>query len=228
MFIQPRPVAIVMIAAAVIGITVYGCCGLTRHAIVAIDKWGDAGVQLGRAGDAATQVAAKVNGENGTIAMLNEDIGAAKSMLIHADLVARHEQQQLSTWDKRGAELCANVNGAVSDLRTTVQKAGDTEDAASKFVEVLRLAAADKDNGLGAVLANVNGGMGDVRSMASDGRRITKATAGTMEHVEGITGDIQVQTHKLNAPKTKMQRVIDTAPVAVKVAWMVCVLSGHC
>ena len=225
---QARPWIIAAIAAAVIGITVYGCCGLAHHAIVAIDKIGDAGVQLGRAGDGASLIEQRIGAKHGTIAMLDEDLGAGKSAIIHADLVARHEQQQLTIWDQRGAELYANVNGGVSDLRSTIRKAGESEDAATRFVDAMRAAAADKDNGVGAVLANVNGGVADVRSMAADGRRITKATAGTMEHVEGISGDVQVQTHKLVAPKTKMQRVIDAAPVVVKVGWLVCVLSGHC
>lgn len=31
-----------VLIAAVLGMAVWGCCGLTRHAIVALDKWGDA------------------------------------------------------------------------------------------------------------------------------------------------------------------------------------------
>jgi len=214
LFIVGVVVIVFGIPAALLGLAVWGCFGLTHHAIVAIDKIGDAGVQLGRAGDTMTAAAARINGKHGTIAMLDEDLGATKSLIVHADLVARHEQQQLSKWDARGAELYANVNGSVTDLRSTITKAGATEDAATRFVDTLRAAAADKTNGLGAVLANVNGGVADVRSMAGDGRRITKATAGAMEHVEAITAD----GHKV---ADHYEKAIDT-----KSPWYMRVLPG--
>jgi methyl-accepting chemotaxis protein len=219
---------IAILIGALAALAAWGCIGLTRHAIVAIDRVGEAGAGF-------NQTLAKVNGRHGTIAMLDEDIGAAKSMIIHADLVARHEQQQLSTWDDRGAQLFSNINGGVTDLRKTIQQTGDaadsfgdTADAGARLVEDLRREVNDTKHGLGPILENANGAVTDARSLTPDTQRIVKASAGTMEHVEGISGDIQKQTHKLNEPQTKMQRVINAAPVAVKVGWLVCVLSGHC
>lgn len=83
---------------ALCGLAAWGCFGLCGHAIAAVDKLGDAGAGL-------AQTAGKLNGKHGTIAMLDEDVGAGKSLIVHADLVARHEQQQLTVWDARGSEL---------------------------------------------------------------------------------------------------------------------------
>lgn len=114
--------------AALLGLAVWGCFGLTQHIIVAVDKFGDAGAGL-------AQTTARLNGRHGTLAMMDEDVGAAKSLIVHADLAARHEQQQLTTWDIRGAVLFSNLNGGVSDLRTTINAATGTANAASEALD---------------------------------------------------------------------------------------------
>ncbi len=124
---------------ALLGLAAWGCCGLARHIIVAVDRLGDAGAGL-------AETAAKLNGPHGTIAMADEDAGAAKSLIVHGDLVARHEQQQLTAWDERGTVLFANLNGGVSDLRTTITAAAGTARAATATLgegqRTLRRAAA--------------------------------------------------------------------------------------
>jgi hypothetical protein len=47
----------------------------------------------------------------------------------------------------------------------------------------------DKNHGVGATLDNVNGAVNDARSLTPDAQRVMKASAETMEHVEGIAGD---------------------------------------
>jgi hypothetical protein len=60
--------------------------------------------------------------KNGTIAEVDKLVLGSKSLVVHADLVARHEQQQLTTWDAHGETLFNNVNGVVSDVRGTVKQ----------------------------------------------------------------------------------------------------------
>jgi hypothetical protein len=100
----------------VLGLAVWGCWGAWHHFIVAADE--------------ITSVLAKVSGKNGTIAMADEDIGAMKSLIVHADLVARHEQQQLSTYDAYGAQLFA-------DLHSTARKLSGTADSLSGTAQAL-------------------------------------------------------------------------------------------
>ena len=72
--------------------------------------------------------------KNGTIAEVDKLILGVKSLVVHADLVARHEQQQLSAWDERGAELFRNVDGAVTDARATVKQSTLTLAEAQKAI----------------------------------------------------------------------------------------------
>lgn len=178
-------IAIGITATALLGVAVWGCCGLTKHIIMAVDRFGDAGAGL-------AQTAAKLNGKHGTIAMLDEDAGAAKSLIIHADLVARHEQQSLNTWDQRTTELFNNVNGGITDLRGTVNAATGTANAAtgllSESTNTVRILN-DPRKGLPATLDNANGAVTDLRKLTPELQRTALASANTMEHVNGIAGD---------------------------------------
>ena len=128
--------------AALLALTVWGFFGLNRHLIVAIDQCGDAATGI-------EQTTAALSGKHGTIAMVDEDAGAAKSLIVHADLVARHEQQSLNAWDTNGTVLFNNINGTVTDLRGTVNASTDLVKAATQTAQIM-------NNGLPVTLAEVN------------------------------------------------------------------------
>lgn len=154
-----------------LGLAAWGCAGLTRHAIVAVDQVGDAAKGI-------SQTAALLNGKHGTIAMANEDVGAAKSLIVHGDLVARHEQQQLTTWDVRGTELFNNVNGAVTDLRGTVTASTGLVQEATKTAQTLN----DPKTGIGVTLAETNKTIPEIHRTAT-------AAANTLENTAQVTKD---------------------------------------
>jgi hypothetical protein len=189
-------IAIGVTVAALLGLSVWGCIGLTNHIIMAVDKFGDAGAGI-------AQTTAKLNGPHGTIAMMDEDAGAAKSLIIHADLAARHEQQQLTTWDTRGAVLFSNLNGGVTDLRTTINAATGTANAATATLgEGQRTLAAARP-----VLDEAAATVKDVHAVVPEVARTAKGTADTMENTAGITKDGRmVADHYTDAilnPKTR-------------------------
>jgi hypothetical protein len=164
-------IAIAVTVTALLGLAVWGCCGLTQHIIVAVDKFGDAGAGI-------AQATAKLNGPHGTIAMADEDVGAAKSLIIHADLAARHEQQQLTTWDTRGAVLFSNLNGSVTDLRTTINAATETANATTATLsEGQRTLAAFQP-----LLGHSDATVADFDALLKD-----KAIHRTFDHMESIT-----------------------------------------
>jgi hypothetical protein len=72
--------------------------------------------------------------KNGTIAEVDKTILGLKSLVVHTDLVARHEEQQLTAWDNRGAILFNNLNGTVSDARATVKQSTLTLVEAQKAI----------------------------------------------------------------------------------------------
>jgi hypothetical protein len=203
-------ITILSIPAALLALCVWGCFGIAHHIIVAVDRFGDAGAGL-------AQTAARLNGKHGTLAMLDEDIGAAKSAIVHVDLVARHEQQQLSTWDDRGTQLYTNINGGVTDLRSAINAGADTARAAT---DTARAATAALGEGK-ATISTANGLVGDLRlSVPQLNRALTAGadaaehTSGITAHVEGTTADLQVALHPILNPEPcktrgcKLKRVL--------------------
>ena len=171
--------------AALLGLAVWGCCGLTRHVIVAVDKIGDAGSNLAEAGAGIAQASARINGPHGTIAMMDEDAGAAKGLIVHADMAARHEQQQLTTWDARGADLFANLNGGVTDLRTTVNAIAQTASAATGTAIAASATLGEGQRTLAAfqpLLGHSDATVADMDALLRD-----RAIHRTFDHVESIT-----------------------------------------
>lgn len=79
-------------------------------------EWGGVGQTTKTSSPALVQKMDKIldkigEPKNGTIAEVDKTILGVKSLIVHTDLVARHEDQQLTTWDDRGTTLFANVNG---------------------------------------------------------------------------------------------------------------------
>ncbi len=188
-------------------LAVWGCFGLTRHAIIAIDK-------LGNAGEGFAQTAQYLNDpDKGTIMMLNQDVDSAKSLITHADLVARHEQQQLNIWDDRGTLLFNNTNGALTDLRGVFTAGQGTLDQATETLKIIN----DPKTGLHIVLVDADGVIKDLGTLTPDLKRAMKGVADTSEQTAGIsthlnatTGDLQHALHPILNPepcKTRSCRI---------------------
>lgn len=162
-----------------------------------VASWGDAG-------EGFAQIAQHLNDpKKGTIMMLDQDVGAAKSLIIHADLVARHEQQQLNTWDDRGALLFDNANGAITDLRGVLTSGKGTLDEATATLKIVN----DPKRGLRVLLMNANGTISDLGELTPEVQRALKGIADTSEQTAGIgthlnatTGDLQHALHPILNP----------------------------
>lgn len=179
-------IALGITAIALLGLTVWGACGLTKHIIVAVDKLGDAGAGL-------AQTTARLNGPHGTITMADEDVGAAKSLIVHADLVARHEQQQLSVLDQRGTDLYHNLNGALTDLRGTIHAATGSVTAATETANAATRALGEGQRSIAAaqpVLGEVEAAVKAFRDMTPDIDRAVKGSADTAEQTAATMGDV--------------------------------------
>lgn len=197
------------ITTALLGLTVWGCFGLTNHIITAVDKLGAAGVGLELTAD-------KLNGPHGTVAMLDEDVGAAKSLIVHADLTARHEQQQLTTWDARGAVLFDNLDGTVNDLRGTIKAITRTSDAATTTLDETQNTVA----ALNPLLAGSTKTITDLDTLVAD-----PSIVRTLDHVQSMTAsgdkiaaDAAFETDKLVHPPKK--KVTFWGSVYAGVEWL--------
>jgi hypothetical protein len=59
--------------------------------------------------------------------------------------------------------------------------------------------------------------------------RLTAASAGSMENIEGITKDAKIETDAMVAPKTKKQKALEFAPPAFKLGiTLMCFISKTC
>lgn len=212
----PRKGLFETILAALLGLSVWGCFGLAHHIIVAVDEFGAASTSLAAAGAGIAQTTAKLNGPHGTIAMADEDVGAAKSLIIHADLAARHEQQQLTTWDERGTVLFSNLNSGVTDLRATINAAAGTANAATATLgEGQRTLAAFQP-----LLGHSDATVADFDALLKD-----KAIHRTFDHVESITAsgdkiaaDAAFEADKFTHPQKK--KLTFWGSVYTAVEWM--------
>jgi len=102
-------------------------------------EWGGVGQTTKTSAPALVQKMDKIldrvgEPKNGTIAEVDKMILGVKSLIVHTDLVARHEEQQLTLWDTRGTLLFDNVNGGVSDIRGTIKQSTATLAEAQKAV----------------------------------------------------------------------------------------------
>lgn len=169
---------------------VHGARILTRHACVAMDRMADAGL-------AVSQTAQHLNAPHGTIAMIDEDAGATKSLIVHADLVARHEQQSMSTWDNDARDLFTNANGAVTDLRGTANAATTALQGVPPVLDGATHAVKTMDAAAGHLDAAIN---------APEVVDATKHLDSAIGHTDGILGDFQTRLHPILNPdpcKTK-------------------------
>lgn len=114
-----------------LALSVWGGFGVTLHLIQAVDAVRDAAL-------GAAQAEARISGPHGTLTMADEDLGAMKSVIVHADLVARHEQQSLTTFDARASQLYSRVlavanqtDATLASAQDAVGRIGRTADAAS-------------------------------------------------------------------------------------------------
>ena len=207
-----------MIGAAIL-VVAFGIAWLCYCASWAVLEWGHAGQaatvnlgKLGAAADGITATTARLNGPHGTLTMLDEDVGAARSLIIHADLVARHEQQQLSKFDSQEETLFADTHkaltagaGALAQAQTDLQTFEGLIGALTGAVSEAK--ATEKD----------------FHALVPDMKRLTKGMADTSEHTAVITDNTaKVSTHyekKIDAPDKPKPWYIKIAPFAIQLAW---------
>lgn len=207
------PIYAVLLAA--LGLCGWGLSGLTRHAIIALDKWGNAAQGI-------SETTAKLNGKYGTIAETDKLLMALKSTTVHADMVIAHEDRQLKSYDKvsqdilrdvdelarRGSETLAASTQAAQEATETIKTANRTIEAAQPLLE--------------ASTHTVNGVDLRIRDPKLDA--ILTHVESTTGHIDGVSGNFEkVTTHfeqKIDAP-AKGKWYVRLLPQTLQAAWQV-------
>lgn len=195
---------------AVTAFGLWGASGLTKHAIVALDEWSSAGVQI-----QATLV--KVNGPHGTLVELDKTILATKSLEVHADLILAHEEKQLGALDGYTQQLVTKF----SDLADHGDK---TLDAANNTLAATTIAVNSLDTSIQNLTpaeTNAAASLADLDALLKNPQipdtlnnidRLTLATAVGTEQLSGIAADTHKMTtkleHDIDAPKPWYTKVL--------------------
>jgi len=139
-----------------------------------------------------TATARRVNGDAGTITMLNKDLGATKSLIVHADLVARHEQQQLGVLDAQERQIAADVHQTMTNLSGAASALAGTAHSASATIQTAQTTI----QGLQPVLVSANAAVAKLGGSADSVTRFmqSRELAATLSNVRGTTANLDAST----------------------------------
>jgi hypothetical protein len=183
-----------------VGIGIWGAFGISRHVIVAVDHVGDAGTQLQTTMDVLDRPCNNGKASCGTLAKIDTTLNELDSAIIHADLVAGHEQQQLVTYDRYTAELMARVTGLADSLKKTSDALTGTATAATETLNEGKATIAKAQPLLDSLAATADASTATVKTF--NGRLSDPRVDALMTHVASTTGHVDAVTDDL-------QKVVD-------------------
>jgi hypothetical protein len=195
---QIRYIYLAVILAA-LGLTAWGCIGLTQHLIVTIDRFGDAGEQIARAGKTINTP------KLGTLAEVDATLLQGRLTIDAVNKVAIHEQHQLTTIDGYAAKLVADLDTVSRHADRTLDAASGGLTAASMTLGTLNSTIAQAQPLLAssnALVQTANRTVGDYDFFATDPhvRDFISHLDSTSSHIDGISADVQYKAHQLLHP----------------------------
>ena len=199
---------------AAVGVTVWGCSGLTRHLIAAIDHANDAAVGL-------NATLARVNGKYGTLTEVDKLVMASKSVLVHTDLVVAHEDRQLARYDGYVGQMASDVHSTMETTRDTLKTTQGTVNALTVEAQTANESIAALKPLMEASTRTLNAAnltIGDL-----DNRIADPNIAATVANVQGITfqanrvaKDAADVTDRLSKPQPLWKSMIPGGILAAK------------
>lgn len=223
-----RFLALALYVLILTGLAVWGLCGISKHLIITLDKYGDAGAQVRQTLQTVDQPCSKGK-PCGTLAKIDQSLNEVDTAVVHLDLVARHEQQQLVTYDRYTAELMTKVTGLADSLQRTSDALTGTATAATQTLNegkatiaraqpLLDNLAATADAST-ATIKTFNGRLSDPRvdALLTDFRSM--ADSGTVMAAQGaiITTDLRKEADTLTAPEPLWKKLVPGAELGAKI-----------
>ena|ERR1700677_803993 len=193
---------------------------------VALDSWGSGGAQtfagLNTTLDALNRPC-NTGKPCGTLANINKTLNGIDSTVVHVDLVARHEQQQLGTIDGYAADLDRNLQSVAASLSGAANAGRDTAQAATgtlKQAQVdlgtlngtiaglqpLEASLTGTANASTATINTFNGRLSDphIDSLMDSFDSMSKSGVGIVSDGKTLSDYV---TKQVTTPKTFMQKV---------------------
>jgi len=134
--------AIQVVVCFAVLVTAGSVAAVAYRACAALEQWGGAGTSTRQAAIRLDAALARLNAPHGTIAMADEDLGAIKSLVVHGDLVARHEQQQLGKIDGYAAEIVSELRAATTSVTLAATAGKESAQAATLAIGTANVAIA--------------------------------------------------------------------------------------
>ena len=125
MTMHPLPTAIAIASAALLGLAVWGCFGLNRHLIVALDKWGNAAPDLKPTLDA-------IIGPRGTLHEVNKAAVKIGDAIVQTQLVERATTPHVTAAMDQFGAAAVHLSGTADALSGTAHAATGTLQAATE------------------------------------------------------------------------------------------------
>ena len=183
---QIRPFILGSLATALLGLSVWGCCGITRHLIVTVDKWGDAAPAPGAINQVAAHINLTLDNVNrpckgpagpdacGTLAQFNKTLIKAGDAIVSTQelekTVPPHVIDAMDSIQKAGLSLSGTADSATAVLNTTNQTVTLLNSPVNGLPPMMK-AYTDAGNNLNDLLKR-------------------KAVEQTLDNLAGITGNL--------------------------------------
>jgi hypothetical protein len=131
---RPILATIGVVSAALLGLTVWGCFGLTRVAYTALEKWGNAAPDLKPTLDA-------INGPRGTLHEVNKAAVKIGDAIVQTQLVERATTPHITAAMDQFGAAAVHLSGAADSLKGTADTAAGTFAAATGAIQTLTIDA---------------------------------------------------------------------------------------
>ena len=124
----------------------------------------------------------------------------ANATLFQAEEVLHHSDILIATENQAQKQQLARVNGVLDQLQVTVKNVDDSQ----KVITASATKALDTLPGvtkqLQATLVSTQANLDDLQVTVKQSQVLMKNSSDTMEHVSGITADMQTEVHKFVYP----------------------------
>lgn len=175
---------------AAIALGIWGGFTFTRHLIVAVDGFGEAGRQ-------GTLTLNRLNSEFGTISEADKALVLLKRLIGHADIAAVHEEKNLTTLDAQERTLFNDLHATVLDTRTTITALAGTADQATADLKTANTSVAAMKPLLDGFTVAV--GHADALVTSPHIQVLLDKSAVTMTHVAAVSATTDSVTAKAAA-----------------------------
>ena len=198
----PVKIAIAVGAVALTAITVYGCFGLTRHIIIAVDRWGAAAPGAGETDAVLDHINRPCKGASGpdacgTLAQINKTAIDAGDAIVRTQLIERSTQPHIiSAMDEFG-QTAKHLSSTADSLKGTADAlTGTAQDATDTLAEGKRTIAAVQP-----LLAQLTANSASLQTTTDTLNDVLKrqAIGKFLDNAAGISGDFRTIADKATA-----------------------------